>query len=107
MGTRSVRGRGYTDADRAGAPRVMVVSESMGRVLWPHADPLGQCVRVHAHTKPCTTVIGIAEDMIQNDLHTNARFHYYMPVEQFDPAGGNGLFLKMRGDPRQHQDIVR
>jgi predicted permease len=107
MGTRIVRGRAYADADRAGAPRVMVVSESMGRALWPHADPLGQCVKVHADTMPCTTVIGIAEDMIQNDLQTSTRFHYYMPVEQFDPAGGNGLFLKMRGDPKQHQETVR
>jgi putative ABC transport system permease protein len=107
MGTRIVRGRSYTDADRAGAPRVMVVSESMGRVLWPNADPLGQCVRVGADTMPCTTVIGIAEDMVQNDLQASTRFHYYMPVEQFDPAGGNGLFLKMRGDPRQQQEAVR
>ena len=107
MGTRIVRGRAYTDADRAGAPRVMVVSESMGRVLWPNADPLGQCVKVHADTMPCTTVIGIAEDMIQNDLQTTTRFHYYMPIEQFDPAGGNGLFLRLRGDPRQHQEAVR
>lgn len=107
MGTRIIRGRGYTDADRAGAPRVMVVSESMARVLWPHSDALGQCVKVHADTMPCTTVIGIAEDMIQNDLQTSSRFHYYMPVEQFDPAGGNGLFLRMRGDPRQQQETVR
>jgi predicted permease len=107
MGTRIVRGRSYIDADRAGAPRVMVVSESMGRVLWPNADPLGQCVRVHADTMPCTTVIGIAEDMIQNDLQSSTRFHYYMPVDQFDPAGGNGLFLRMRGDPRQYQESVR
>jgi putative ABC transport system permease protein len=107
MGTRIVRGREYTDADRAGAPRVMVVSESMGRVLWPNADPLGQCVRVGADTSPCTTVVGIAEDMIQNDLQSSTRFHYYMPVDQFDPAGGNGLFLKMRGDPKQQQEAVR
>jgi predicted permease len=107
MGTRIVRGRAYTDADRAGAARVMVVSESMGRILWPRSDALGQCVKVHADTMPCTTVIGIAEDMIQNDLQTSTRFHYYMPIEQFDPAGGNGLFLRMRGDPRRHTESVR
>lgn len=107
MGTRIVRGRAFTHDDRAGTPRVMVVSESMGRVLWPHADPLGQCVRVSADTMPCTTVIGIAEDMVQNDLQASARFHYYMPIEQFDPAGGSGLFLKMRGDPVRQQETVR
>lgn len=107
MGTRILRGRAFTDADRAGTPRVMVVSESMGRALWPQANPLGQCVKVHADTMPCTTVIGIAEDMVQNDLQSSTRFHYYMPVDQFDPAGGNGLFLKMQGDPRLHVENVR
>jgi ABC-type antimicrobial peptide transport system permease subunit len=56
---------------------------------------------------PCTTVIGIAEDMVQSDLLASARFHYYMPIEQFDPAGGSGLFLKVRGDPRRQQETVR
>jgi hypothetical protein len=41
------------------------------------------------------------------NLQASARFHYYIPVDQFDPAGGNGLFLRMRGDPRQHQEAVR
>lgn len=107
MGTRILRGRAYTDADRAGTPRVMVVSESMGKALWPQANPLGQCVKVHADTMPCTTVIGVAEDMVQNDLQSSTRFHYYMPVDQFDPSGGNGLFLKMRGDPKLHVESVR
>lgn len=107
MGTRILRGRAYTDDDRAGTPRVMVVSESMARALWPRAEALGQCVKVNADTMPCTTVVGIAEDMVQNDLQTSARFHYYMPVDQFDPAGGNGLFLKVRGDPTLQQEVVR
>ncbi len=107
MGTRIVRGRAYTDADRAGAARVMVVSESMGRTLWPGVDPVGQCVRVGADTMPCTTVIGVAEDIIQNDLQSRTQFHYYMPIDQFDPAGGSGLFVKMRGDLAQNQEVVR
>jgi hypothetical protein len=107
MGTRILRGRGYTEADRHGAPRVMVVSESMGRTLWPNQDPLGQCIKVGADTMPCTTVIGIAEDMIQNDIAAKTRFHYYMPVEQFRPDGGNGLFLRMSGDPKRQQENVR
>ena len=107
MGTRIVRGRPFTDADRAGAPRVMVVSESMARVLWPSADPIGQCVKVGADNMPCTTVIGVSEDMVQADLQSSQRFHYYMPIDQFDPAGGSGLFLKVRGDVRAQQEAVR
>jgi len=107
MGTRILRGRQFTDADRAGAPRVAVISESMSKVLWPNTDALGQCMKVSADTMPCTTIVGIAEDMIQNDMTSKTRFHYYMPVEQFNPAGGNGLFLKMRGDRNAQQENVR
>ena len=37
-----VRGRDFTDADRKGAPAVVLVSEAMARRLWPGEDPIGQ-----------------------------------------------------------------
>src|SRR5687768_431374 len=88
MGTRIVRGRNFTRDDRHGGQRVMIVSEGMARALWPNDDPLGKCVRVRADTMPCTTVVGVAENMVQNDLSATNQYTYYMPVEQFNPAGG-------------------
>ena len=107
MGTRIVRGRNFTDDDRHGAERVMIVSEGMARTLWPNADALGKCVRVGRDTTPCTTVVGVAEDMVQNDMTAKNAYTYYMPLEQFNPAGGNGLFLRMSGDPKTQQEAVR
>ncbi len=107
MGTRILRGRPFSAADRAGAPRVVVVSEAMGRALWPGKDAIGQCLRVSADTMPCTTVIGIAEDAIQRDLLTERHFHYYLPINQFSPAGGFALLLRMRGDPAGQVESVR
>ncbi|MEJ7810715.1 MAG: ABC transporter permease, partial [Gemmatimonadaceae bacterium] len=107
MGTRIVRGRGFTADDRGGAPRVAVVSEGMARTLWPGRDAIGQCVRVFADTMPCATVIGIAEDMVQRDLTATTRLHYYLPIEQFWPAGGSALLLRMRGDPASQSEVVR
>ena len=46
----------------------MVVSESMGKVLWPGRDPIGQCIRVGADTTPCTYVVGIAENIKEQSL---------------------------------------
>jgi putative ABC transport system permease protein len=107
MGTRIVRGRNFTRDDRHGAPRVVIISEGMGRVLWPNEDPLGKCIRFRADTMPCTTVVGIAENMVQNDLSAKNHFTYYAPVDQFNPSGGNGLFLRMQGDPKRQQETVR
>ncbi|HXV87302.1 MAG TPA: FtsX-like permease family protein, partial [Gemmatimonadales bacterium] len=107
MGTRILRGRGFSREDRAGAPRIAVVSESMARVLWPGRDAVGQCMRVRADTMPCTTVVGIAEDAVQRSLTEEQPFRYYLPIEQHDPRGGFALLLRMRGDPALSVEPVR
>jgi putative ABC transport system permease protein len=107
MGTRVVRGRPFSSEDRAGTPRVAVVSEAMARVLWPGRDALGQCVRVGADTMPCTTVIGIAENAIQRNLIDDTRFHYYLPLEQFRPNEGFALLVRMKGDAMRQVETLR
>ena len=107
LGTRVLRGRPFGAEDRAGAPRVVVVSEGMARVLWPGREALGQCMRIDADTMPCTTVVGIAEDAVQNSVTEEQRFRYYMPLEQARPAGGHTLLLRMRGDPVAYVERVR
>ena len=107
MGTRILRGRGFLADDRWSSPKVAVVSESMAKVLWPGRDAIGQCMRVRADTMPCTTVVGIAEDAVQRDLAGDQRYHYYLPLEQYQPANGSMLLLRMRGDVAAQQEIVR
>jgi putative ABC transport system permease protein len=107
MGTRIRRGRAFTAEDRFGAPNVGVVSESMARVLWPQGNALGQCFRVRADTMPCTTVVGIAEDMVQRDITADARFHFYLPIDQFRRTSGRGLLVRVRTDPVQGGEDVR
>jgi len=106
MGTRILRGRGFTEADRANAPMISVVSDGMAKVLWPGKDALGQCMRVRADTMPCTTVVGIAEDMVQGDLTSDKKYQYYLPLEQASPGGGF-VMLRMRGNPAAQQEAVR
>ena len=107
MGTRILRGRPFGAEDRAGAPPVAVVSEGMANVLWPGKDALGQCMRVGADTMPCTTVIGIAEDAVQQSLTEPQRFRYYMPLEQFRPMNGSFLMVRMRGEPSTQAEGLR
>jgi hypothetical protein len=107
MRTRILRGRGLSTEDGAGAPKVAVVSESMARVLWPGRDAIGQCIRVWTDTMPCTTVVGIAEDMAQRDFTSTKRYHYYLPIEQFTRTQGWGMVLRLRGDPVADAERVR
>jgi predicted permease len=105
VGTRILRGRGITNEDRANAPLVMVVGESMARRLWPNQDAIGKCVRVNAETAPCTTVVGIAEDVRRGSL-SEPEPHYYMPIDQFAASGG-GLYVRTRGPASTEVESIR
>ncbi len=106
VGTRLLRGRGITDQDVEAAPRVMVVSQAMGRVLWPDKDPIGQCIKVGADTMPCTFVVGVAENIKEQSLSADSGFYYYLSAAQWAPNNG-GLFVRTRGDASRFQETVR
>ena len=107
FGTRLLRGRGIEATDVDGGPKVMVVSQKMGQVLFPGRDPIGQCVRMNADTMPCHTVVGIAEDIKAGSLKPDSNFYYYIAATQFSPQTG-GLFIRVRsGTAKQHLETVR
>lgn len=107
MGTRLLRGRNIETHDTRDAPKVMVVSEAMAKTLWPGKDALGQCVRVGSDTMPCTTVVGIAEDIrTSDDFNKDNLFYYYRPIDQSRPSGG-GLFVRVRGDAARQGESIR
>ena len=54
-----IAGRGFTEADRAGAPRVAVVNETLARRLWPGEDPVGKVIDTYGGE---AVVVGVARD---------------------------------------------
>lgn len=42
LGIRMIRGRAFSEEDRAGKGQVTIVSESLARQLFPNEDPLGK-----------------------------------------------------------------
>jgi predicted permease len=107
MGTRILKGRGITQSDAAGAPRVMVVGASMAKALWPGGEALGRCVRVTSDTVPCTTVVGIAEDIKNERLGGEApQYLFYLAATQFAPDRG-GLFIRTSGPAAAVAETVR
>jgi predicted permease len=96
MGTRILRGRGITDADRAGGQSVVVVSEGMADAVWRGRDPIGQCIMLDTRTAPCTMVVGVAENIHQNSLTENETLQLYLPIEQIRPEEAV-VFVRTRG----------
>jgi len=107
IGTRVVRGRGFSPEDRREGPAVAVVSASMARVLWPGRNALGQCLRLGADTMPCTTVVGVAEDAVHDPVKDEP-LRVYLPVAQMPLEIGTSLLvMRMRGDAVAAAEDVR
>lgn len=105
MGTRLIRGRNFTSADRAGSPRVAIVTESMAQKIWPGQDPIGKTMRISADTNPPTTIIGVAEDVRRGSLN-EPEPHYFLPIEQFR-FSQDGIFVRTRGAAADEAEAVR
>jgi putative ABC transport system permease protein len=106
LGTRIIRGRGIESQDAEHAPRAMVVSEAMARVLWPGKEAIGQCVRINADTVPCTYVVGIAENIKNNSFSDDPEYFYYLSAAQFNPQQ-TGLFVRVHGDAARQAETIR
>jgi predicted permease len=66
-----VAGRAFTDADDASALPVAIVNQLFARQFWPRLDPVGQRFRVldGSTPGPWITVVGVAANIVQNDLN--------------------------------------
>jgi len=84
----------------------MVIGDGMAKLLWPGQDPIGRCVRISSDTAPCTTVVGVAEEMRMRSL-TDVREHtYYLPMAQYDDAPG-ALLVRVTGDAADFSGTIR
>jgi putative ABC transport system permease protein len=63
-----LRGRDVSDADTAGRPRVVLISESMATRFWPGEDPLGKHLTLSFSPETPCEVVGIVGDVKQAGL---------------------------------------
>jgi predicted permease len=82
VGTRVLRGRDLSAADRLGAPSVMVVSEELARRVWPGRDPIGECLRIEHRDAPCYAVVGVAENAHSYQVVEEPKAVFYIAFDQ-------------------------
>ena len=108
LGIQMVKGRTFTDADREGAPAVILVNEAMAHRYWPGENPIGKRLKWGGWQPEWLTVVGVVADVKTSALDAEAKAAIYMPLMQVPRARLNAVYvLRTAGDASQLTFAVR
>lgn len=82
LSLRMLEGRGFTDADTAGAPLVALVSESLALRHWPAGRATGHQLRLGDPDEPARTIIGVVSDVRMEGFAGRFAPSIYLPISQ-------------------------
>jgi putative ABC transport system permease protein len=111
------RGRLFTDRDRQGMPRIIVINETMARQHFGHENPLGQGIQLGATPDPdprfpYMEIVGVVGDVRQQP-DTEAKSEMYVPYAQYPDEflrriyANVALVVRTVGPPAQIASAVR
>jgi putative ABC transport system permease protein len=89
-------GRTFTDADRLGSARVLLISETAARMFFPAGDAIGQKLKFGArggYEKNEGEIVGIVGDVRHFGLDAPIAPTFYVPLSQ---AGMDGVTVVIR-----------
>jgi len=99
MGITLLKGRGFSEEDRADTPPVVIVNETLARKHWPNEDAIGKRIRFYGplDRAPWMQVVGVIRD-VKHELNIPVSPEYYLPHAQ-DPWQSMVLVAKTTSDP--------
>ncbi len=85
-----LRGRTFNEADRNGAPLVVVVNRTFAEHFWPGQDPIGKRIHIGVRETPLPwmTIVGEIGDIKQGTADQATRPQFYQPASQWKSALG-------------------
>jgi putative ABC transport system permease protein len=103
-----IKGRGFSDRDDQTATGVAIVSDSWARRFLPNEDSIGNRIKLGGRdsTRPWLSIVGIAGDVRDTRLESDARPCVYVPYPQF-PSSGMTLVVRAGFDPRVLVSAIR
>ena len=99
MGIPILRGRGFTEQDKAGAPPVVIVNETLAQKHWPGGDAIGKRIRFYGplERSPWLEIVGITRD-VKHELNLAVTPEYYLPHAQ-DSWNSMVLVARTKAEP--------
>jgi len=83
-----VAGRDFSNQDRAGAPLVVIVNQSMAKRFWPGQEATGHRLRIQGEWR---TVAGVARDIKYHRVNEEPQSFLYLPMLQAGRTNANIL----------------
>ena len=93
-------GRFFDQRDAAGAPRAVIINETMAKRFWPRESPIGRRMKYGQLSSrgQWMTIVGIVADTRRTGYEADVRPETYMPQSQ-SPDVGLALLVRTSGDP--------
>jgi putative ABC transport system permease protein len=108
MGIRLLRGRAFTENDRAGSLEVAIISDVAAQKYWPNEDPLGKRITLNRRDgKPVwREIVGIVKGVTHFGLETERYAEIYVPHLQV-PSFVSALVVRTRRNPMAMAGLIK
>lgn len=112
LGVPLLRGRVFEPTDRAGSPRVAIISRGAAQRFWPGEEPIGQRVWFGGGSSfdspdSSAEIVGIVGDVANQPLTDNPfQPDFYTPYKQFTYSS-RAVLVRTRGAPASAVEPIR
>ena len=107
MGIRVVKGRSFTEYDKADAPKVVIVNEALARKHWPNGDAVGKRIKSYGppDKAPWYEIVGVVQD-VKHELNIPVTPEFYFPYAQ-DVWNSMVVVAKTKANPASLAGALR
>jgi predicted permease len=99
-----LRGRGFSDADREGQQKVVIINEAMARRFWPDQEVLGKRLRFFGDTEQ-SLIVGIVRNAKYIFIGEDPQPMAYSPLEQ-NYSPGMSLIVRTATRPDNMKAMI-
>ena len=107
MGVPMIAGRPFTRSEALAGTKVVIVSQTIARAVWPGQNPVGKHLVVEKGDEPSLEIVGVAGDVtaLDGDAGPSFRFwQFYFPEQS---SGGRTLVVRTSSDPESMIGTLR